>query len=128
MRLPAPPGQLFLAMLVPTTAFPVVASLLPADQVPGWLGLLDVAVAAVFALLGFWIESTFGRRATEKDRARAWQLIRTGSAGILVLLALFLLDPGLANWSVLIVGLAWRAWLVIWVLPAVIVAQRERPA
>jgi hypothetical protein len=127
MTLPASAGRLFIGVLILTTLFPVVASLLPVDQVPQWLGLLDVSVAAVFAVLGIWIESALGRAATESDRARAWWLIRGGSFVVLVLLAVFLIQPGVINWSVLIVGLAWRAWLLIWALPAVIASLRGAP-
>jgi hypothetical protein len=77
------------ALLVVSTAFPVAASLLTGPA-PRWMGILDVVVAFALVCAGLF----------------------------LALLVVFFLVGDSIKWSILLPGLAWRAWLVGWVLPA----------
>ena len=119
-------ARAFVALFTISTAFPIVAGLLRADQVPTVLGLADVAIAAVTVVVGLTLESR-ARSANlvgEPERAASFRIIQRGSVALLGLLALFLVGVALPQWSVLLAGLAWRAWLLIWVLPAVVAGLR----
>lgn len=105
-----------------STAFPIIASLLPPDAVPAFIGLVDVAVAGVLVLLAFWLEARARPHVTLEHRADAYRLIRLASVSLIVLLVVFFLTPASVNWTVLLVGLGWRAWLAIWVLPSLVAA------
>lgn len=105
-----------------STAFPIIASLLSADQLPSIVGLVDVALGGVFVLLAFWVDARARPLVTEAHRLKAFRIVRTGSAALLVLLAMYFVSPASVSWTVLLVGLAWRAWLGIWVLPSVLAA------
>ncbi len=45
---------------------------------------------------------------------------------VLVLLVLFFLLADRIHWDVLLIGLAWRAWLLLYVFPHWLQAWRER--
>ena len=105
-----------------STAFPIIASLLPPDAVPAVVGLADVAVAGVLVVLAFTLEARARPHVTLEHRVDAYRVIRLASVSLLVLLVVFFLTPANVNWTVLLVGLAWRAWLAIWVLPSLLAA------
>ena len=105
--------------------FPIVGSLLPPGDVPAWLGVLDVTVAAVAVALGFTIASMGLRRADDASKLAAYRLYRAVAILPLVLIAGFFLVGDRVNWSVLLLGLAWRAWLFVYVLPAALVLRRD---
>jgi hypothetical protein len=90
--------------------FPVAAGLLRAEQMPQWLGWLDVGLAVAMALMLMRIDSA-GRTLVD-DRARLAAHL------LLLLLILFFLAADRVRWDVLLVGLAWRFWLGADVLPA----------
>jgi hypothetical protein len=54
----------------------------------------------------------------------AFRVYRGLAAVPLVLLAVFFVAAGAIKWDVLLVGLAWRAWLLVEVLPAAIAGWR----
>ena len=89
---------------------------------PALVGVADVAVAGVFVVLAFSLEARARPHVTLENRADAYRLIRLASVSLIVLLLLFFLTPASVNWTVLLVGLGWRAWLAIWVLPSVLAA------
>ena len=114
-------GWAFIEVGTVSTAFPIIASLLP-DQLPSIVGMVDVALAGVFVLLAFWVDARARPLATDAHRLKSFRIVRTASASLLVLLAVFFVSPASVSWTVLLVGLAWRAWLAIWVLPSVLAA------
>ena len=81
-------------------------------------------VFAVGALLGL-VLGLRGGPVGEQRVARlglwTWGL----HAGFLGLLAVFLLVGDRVAWSILLPGLAWRAWLLVYVLPAWLAAWRR---
>jgi len=105
------------ALLVVSTTFPVAASIL-AVPAPRWLELLDAVVA--FALVGVGIG--IAARVPAGFRAgvieASFGIYRSGATLFLVLLVVFFLVGDRIKWVILLPGLAWRAWLVAWVLPA----------
>jgi len=60
----------------------------------------------------------------DDDRRVAWQVVRVLATIPLWLLIVFFVRPDFFRWDVLLVGLAWRTWLLLWVLPAVLATVR----
>ena len=100
-----------------STGFPVVASML-AGPAPRWLGILDVGVAGVLVATGIAIAAKAPSGLSRTAIERSFRVYRGSATLFLVLLAVFLLVGDGIKWSILLPGLAWRAWLAAWVLPA----------
>ena len=60
--------------------------------------------------------------ATDRHRARAFRVSQGLFAVIPVLLVAFFLLGDRVDWTVLVIGLAWRAWLVLYTLPFLLAA------
>lgn len=60
--------------------------------------------------------------------AISYGVIRAASVVLLALIDVFLVAPATVDWAVLAIGLAWRAWLLIVVLPGVIAGLRAEEA
>ena len=114
---------LWVLVTAASTAFPIIAGArLVAPSTA--LGVADVAFAAAYAVLGMML-LTRARNGISKDAVfESYRLVQLGSYAIIVLLALFLLGISL-DWPVLSIGLAWRAFLAIAVLPGAITAWRS---
>lgn len=103
-------------------AFPVIASLVDAASFPRWVGFLDVALALVLPLILLAI-TIFTRGAISTRAAYAsYRIYRISINLLLVLLLLFFLVGDRITWEVLLPGLAWRLWLLLYLLPAVLTA------
>jgi hypothetical protein len=109
-----------------STSMPVIAAV-AGQPLPRWVGLLDVALAALLALLS--IALTRGAPPAFDDRTmrRAFKVSRGASHVMIAMVALFLLVGDAIDWHVLLVGLGWRAWLFVWTLPYAISAWSRRP-
>jgi hypothetical protein len=103
-------------LFVVSSLFPVVAGLLPADP-PRWLGVADVIVAALLAAAALTLAGRTGPM-SEADLASGFRLVRFVAYGIPCLLVLFFLAGSRVNWQVMVIGLAWRAFLLVMVSPA----------
>jgi hypothetical protein len=99
----------WIGLFVLSIAFPIVASLMPETARPAWLGPLDVAVAGVAVVLAFYLLTTVTGAIDLRAQALAYRVLRAISATFLVLVAIVLLAPHALDWTVLGVGLAWRA-------------------
>ncbi len=115
------PLRMTVTALIISSLFPVVAALdqqaLPRSL---WVGVADVAFALllVVLLLGYGWE---GRKLVRSShRARAYQWISGASILLLVIVVAGIFTPVAIEWDVLVVGWAWRAWLTIAQLPALI--------
>jgi hypothetical protein len=108
-----------------STAFPVVASLMNVTEMPRVLGIADVVMAAVLVATALAMQGRATALVRDVDRRTAYVVIRAGSAAALVLLALFLIGRPHIKWDVLVVGLVWRGWLFVQVLPALVAALRS---
>ncbi len=108
-----------------STAFPIAASIWPADAMPTWVGILDVVLA--FAAVGLAIRVVTLAEKQVDDRAiRLSYRIYRGLASVpLGLLVLFFVVGDRINWNVLLPGLAWRSWLLMYTLPAAIAAYQS---
>ena len=99
---------------------PVAAFL---EQVPRWLGIVDVIVAATLVLAAIAL-ALRRRSAPAREQAAAFATAQKLSIVVPVLPGLFFMAPSAANWQVLVIGLAWRGWLLMQVLPFVAAAAR----
>lgn len=98
--------------------FPVAASFLAPSDRPAWLGILDLSIAFLIVIAALWLDYVFGKLVTAQQRDEAYVTLNRASILILVLLGTFIYLNEILDWPVLIVGLAWRAWLFIYALPA----------
>jgi hypothetical protein len=118
-------ARICIALFAISTLFPVAAGIYVTDDAPRWLGIADVLVAAILFLSAALLTSRNRNTVTDRDRVaalRASQIV----AGILpVLLVLFFLLGDRINWKVLVIGLAWRGWLLLYTLPYLTAALRR---
>ena len=103
----------------------MAACLIAAIDRPIWLGIVDVLVAAAFAVAAIAVQITNRARVTDSDRAAAYALARRVLLIVPVLLGMFFLAGDRVDWTVLVMGLTWRTWLLLQVLPE-LVADRRR--
>ena len=116
-------ARAYVALFVLSTAFPVAASLMPADAISRAMGVSDVAVALVLLATGIYVVSLKPPASPETDRrAVAWY--KHAGAVPIILLAIFFVAGSLVRWEILLVGLAWRAWLLMYTLPAALALLR----
>ena len=109
-----------------STAFPIVASVIRGPA-PRWLGVLDVVLAAALVCGGIMIASRIPKDWTPEEISASFRVLRGGSIALLVLSVVFVAG-GHLKWEVLLVGLAWRAWLLAWVLPSAVALWVRRAA
>jgi hypothetical protein len=82
------------------------------------MGLLDVVVAFALVCAGIGIAAKVPAGFSARVIEASFSVYRSGSTLFLVLLMVFFLVGDSIKWSILLPGLAWRAWLVAWVFPA----------
>jgi hypothetical protein len=106
------------ALLLASTAFPLLASIRSPEAHARWLGIADVTLAFLVVFAGIAI--SFRKPAGFEGRTvvSAFEIYRSGANLFLVLLVLFFVVGDLIHWSILLPGLAWRARLFAWVLPS----------
>ncbi|HUS15397.1 MAG TPA: hypothetical protein VM536_10320 [Chloroflexia bacterium] len=108
------------ALFAVSTLFPIAAGLLTARDVPAWLGVLDVAVAALLFVAAVLAAAAAGTPIASPIIELCYRAYRGFAGLLLALLAVFLLAADAIRWDVLLAGLAWRAWLLIYVLPGLL--------
>lgn len=101
-----------------STMFPVVAAVAQPDPSPLWAGMADVALAILTCACGFTIATRAGERFDDRVVRSAFLIYRGGATALLLLIGVFLVVGNRIGWHILLPGLAWRAWLLAWVLPA----------
>lgn len=121
-------GRLCFLLFAVSTAFPVVAGFRNTETPSRWLGLADVGVAALLLTVSFTVASRARSKLSDTDRLIAFRVSQTLFSVIPVLLIGFFIAGDRINWQVLIVGLAWRGWLLLYTLPYLISVTRDRPA
>ena len=115
-------GRICIGLFVLSTAFPVVAGLMGQSDRPRWLGITDVLVAAVTFASAALVASRARAIAEDRHRAHAFRFTQGILASIPILLAAFLVLHERVDWTVLVIGLAWRGWLIIYTLPFLLAA------
>ncbi len=101
-----------------STSFPIVASVSEAERVPLWVGGVDVALALLLAGLMVMIEWRARGRIDDAVQQDSYRIYRALSHLLLVVLIVFFFFESEIKWAVLLPGLAWRAWLLLYTLPS----------
>lgn len=101
-----------------STSFPIVASVRDMEQVPLWVGGVDVALALLLAGLMVLIEWQARGHIDYEVQQDSYRIYRALSHLLLVVLIVFFFFGNEVKWGVLLPGLAWRAWLLLYTLPS----------
>ena len=110
-----------------STLFPIVAGIWNPAQPPRWLGVADVAVATLLLFSAFALVNRAKAAVRDPHRVVALRISQLTMSVIPLLLVLFFVAGDRIAWTVLVVGLAWRAWLLLYVLPYLVAAWRDEP-
>ena len=108
-----------------SSAFPIAAALLGESRRPVWLGTADVAMAATLFVSAVMAAARARTHVTDQHRIAAYNTSQVVFASIPLLLAVFFIVGGRVDWTVLVVGLAWRGWLLLYTLPFLIALLEE---
>jgi hypothetical protein len=105
--------------------FPVAAALSHNTAAfPKWWGSLDVGLAFVLAVLAIAVFAVTGNRVTKDVETATYRAYRILIHGIFVLLVVFVFFGDRIVWINGLSGLGWRAWLLLYGLPAWMTALR----
>lgn len=111
-----------------STVFPVVAGLSKnTASFPKWWGKLDVGLAFVLAILALAIMAFAGGKADQQAADATYRAYRILIHGILAMVVVFFLFGDRITWIYCLTGIAWRAWLLLYSLPAWFTALRAKP-
>jgi cytochrome bd-type quinol oxidase subunit 2 len=120
-------GCLCVGLFVASSPFPVIAGVLNLADPPLILGIADIVVATMLVGVAMVVDVRTRSVVEERHRAAAYDLTRQAATGALLLLVLFLLGRPRIDWNVLLPGLAWRSWLWVYALPALVAALSAAP-
>lgn len=99
-------------------AFPITAILSKdTPAFPKWWGVLDVGGSFVLAILAFVILALARGKVNKQIEATTYHAYRILIHGIFVVILIFLLAGDHVIWINGLPGIAWRAWLLLYVLP-----------
>ena len=114
-----------------SSVFPVAAGLTKnTESFPKLWGIVDVGLAFVLVILAFAILALTGNKVSRKAVDTSYRAYRFLNHGILVLVVVFFVFGDRIVWINCITGFAWRAWLLVYVLPAwlTVLGNRSQPA
>jgi VIT1/CCC1 family predicted Fe2+/Mn2+ transporter len=102
-----------------SSVFPMVAAFVrdTADW-PEWWGVLDVVIAFVLAALALAVLGLGQGKVNKPAEEHSYRAYRLLLHGIFVMLVVFVFFGDRIVWSNCLTGLAWRAWLLLYSLPA----------
>ena len=102
-----------------SSVFPVIAGVSKNTRAfPKWWGLMDVGIAFVLAILAFAIMGLTQGKVDKQTEGKTYQAYRVLIHGILAMLVVFFISDDHIIWINCITGFAWRAWLLLYALPA----------
>jgi len=100
-------------------AFPMIAGLSKnTASFPLWWGRLDVGLAFVLAIMALVIIAVAQGKVNRPAEEASYRLYRILTHGILALLVAFFVFGDRIAWINCLTGFAWRAWLLLYSLPA----------
>ena len=108
---------LFAALFAISTTMPVITAFIDVDDYP-WLGPIDVVLAALWFGSAILLVHRLGERVGPDGRQFGYTIGRMAATAGVLLLPAFLIFHDAINWDVLVVGLVWRAWLLVTAAPA----------
>jgi hypothetical protein len=110
-----------------SAVFPIGAGLArDTSSFPHWWGTADVGTAFLLAAMALAVLAVGSSRVTKQDEESTYGAYRVLIHGIFVLMVAFVFLGDHIAWSQCLSGLAWRSWLLLYVLPAWIAADRVR--
>jgi len=117
------PLTVTITLLVLSTLIPIWAAVAPGEPATA-AGIIDVTLAA---LLFLQLALLYRNRhaVTDGVRARSYEICRWAAVLPLTLLPVYLTGVHL-KWDVLLIGLGWRSWYLVTVLPYLVVASDRR--
>ena len=99
-------------------AFPVTATLFTDTSVfPKWVGVVDVVLAFVIVILAFVLYGLAHSQVNKQIEEITYRAYRILIHGIFVLILIFFLFRERVIWINGLLGIAWRAWLLLYILP-----------
>jgi hypothetical protein len=105
-----------------SSVFPVVAAFVhDRESWPQWWGVVDVGIAFVLAVLAMAVLGIAQGNVTKQAEEASYRAYRILTHGILAGLLVCYLDystGGRIVWSNCLTGFGWRAWLLLYCLPA----------
>ena len=114
-----------------SSAFPAVAAFVhDRESWPQWWGVLDVVLAFVLAVLALVVLGIAQGKVTKQAEEASYRAYRILTHGILAGLLMCYLDHSTGQrivWSNCLTGFAWRAWLLLYCLPAWFTTFGGRP-
>ena len=113
-------GRACVALFVVSALFPIAAIVRVGQPPLRWLGIADVAVAALLVVVAMVVAARARRSVQDSHRLAAHRIGLTVIGAIPLLLALFLVAGQRFDWTVLVIGLAWRGWLLLYLLPFIV--------
>ena len=116
------------ALFILSCGFPVAASVLRVDRLARWVGIVDVVVAVALVVLGLVIVSRKPSEFAASVVGAGFRIYRGLANVFLILLVAFFVVGDDIRWSILLPGLAWRAWLLVLVLPSWLSGRQGAPA
>jgi hypothetical protein len=109
-----------------SAAFPTGACLVKdTAALPRIWGVLDVAIAGILAVLAITVAAIADKQVDARATDVTYRVYRVLLHGLLVGVVIFLTLGDRINWNSCLVGFAWRAWLLLYALPAWLVAMRR---
>jgi hypothetical protein len=111
-----------------SSVFPMAAGLSKhTERFPSWWGSLDVGIAFVLALLAIAVLALAQGKVTRQAEAASYRAYRVLTHGIFAMLVVFFLLRDHIVWANCLTGFAWRAWLLLYSLPAWFTAFGDEP-
>ena len=108
-----------------SSVFPVLAALSrDAAALPRIVGVMDVLLAFALVIMAMTLYARTRGKVTRDAHDAAYRGYRVLMHVILGLLVAFFLFGDRIAWNIGLVGLAWRAWLLLYALPAWYTALR----
>jgi VIT1/CCC1 family predicted Fe2+/Mn2+ transporter len=112
-----------------SAAFPAVAAFVrDRKSWPKWWGVLDVSLALFLALLALAVLALAQSKVNKAAEEASYRAYRVLTHGIIAMLVVFFLVGDWIVWSNCLTGLAWRAWILLYGLPAWFTAFNAPPA
>ena len=109
-----------------SSAFPVAAGLSKnTTSFSKWWGILDVGIAFVLVILAFVIMALSQGKVDKQVEDITYRAYRVLLHGILAMIVVFFLFGSHITWINCITGFAWRAWLLLYGLPAWLTALKS---
>jgi VIT1/CCC1 family predicted Fe2+/Mn2+ transporter len=109
-----------------SSAFPAVAAFVrDTESWPKWWGVLDVGIAFFLAVLAFLVLGITRGNVNERAEKASYHAYRLLTHGLLAMCVVYMLFGDHIILPNCLTGFTWRAWLLLYILPAWFTALRR---